>query len=99
MNDTETEMKIQSQFGREYCPDDFIVFQVQVHHFENMAYLVDFYMYSSRAAETEPPSHIGFSYILPSTMTSSEGRVVVPITSTRHRPIGQLSGEFTLKQS
>ncbi|KAL0273690.1 UNVERIFIED_CONTAM: hypothetical protein PYX00_006312 [Menopon gallinae] len=90
MNDTEGELRPQEQFGREYNPDDFIVFQVQAHHSENLAYLVDFYMYSSRAAENEPPNHIGFSYILPSTLTSSEGRVVVPITSTKHRPIGQL---------
>lgn len=92
MNDTEGELRPQEQFGREYNPDDFILFQVQAHHSENLAYLVDFYMHSSRAAENEPPNHIGFSYILPSTLTSSEGRVVVPITSTKHRPIGQLFG-------
>lgn len=52
------------------------------------AYLVDYYVYSSRCFPGEPPSHIGFSYILPSTLQSSVGLLTVPITSTKHRPIG-----------
>jgi glycerophosphocholine phosphodiesterase GPCPD1 len=47
-------------------------------------------MYSSHAVENDPPSHIGSSYILPSMMTSSEGQTIVPITSNKHHPIGQL---------
>lgn len=54
------------------------------------AYMVDYYMYSSHAVENDPPSHIGSSYILPSMMTSSEGQTIVPITSNKHHPIGQL---------
>lgn len=54
------------------------------------AYLVDYYVYSSRCFPGEPPSHIGFSYILPSTLQSSVGLLTVPITSTKHRPIGML---------
>jgi glycerophosphocholine phosphodiesterase GPCPD1 len=52
--------------------------------------MVDYYVYNLRAVENEPPCHIGFSYILPSMMTSSEGQVIVPITSSSHRPVGQL---------
>ncbi|KAJ4441238.1 hypothetical protein ANN_11089 [Periplaneta americana] len=54
------------------------------------AYMMDYYIYSSRTAEGEPPYHVGFSYILPSMLTSSEGQAIVSITSNRHRAIGQL---------
>ena len=54
------------------------------------AYLVDYYMYSSHTVGNGPPSHIGSSYILSSMMTCSEGQAIVPITSSKHRPIGQL---------
>lgn len=53
------------------------------------AYLVDYYVYSSRCFPGEPPNHIGFSYILPSTLQPSVGLLTVPITSTKHRPIGK----------
>lgn len=93
-NETEGILTSQKQFGREINADEFIVFQIQAHCVENLAYLVDYYVPRSRATEAEPPCHIGFSYILPSIMTSSEGRIVVPITSTKHHPIGQISGWF-----
>ncbi|KAK6618959.1 hypothetical protein RUM44_003340 [Polyplax serrata] len=94
LNDSEGELTSQRQFGREMNSDDFLVFQIQAHNIENLAYLVDFYMPRSRATEMEPPCHIGFTYILPSTMTSSEGRIVVPVTSTKHHPIGQISVDY-----
>ena len=47
-------------------------------------------MYSSQAIGNDPPSHIGSSYILPSMMTFSEGQAIVPITSSKRHPIGQL---------
>lgn len=56
---------------------------------------MDYYVYSSRCFPGEPPSHIGFSYILPSTLQSSVGLLTVPITSTKHRPIGECA--LTLK--
>ena len=52
--------------------------------------MIDYYMCSSQAVGKDLPSHIGSSYILPSMMTSSEGQAIVPITGSRHRPIGQL---------
>nr|CAD7427125.1 unnamed protein product [Timema monikensis] len=55
------------------------------------AYLVDYYTYNSRATDGDPPYHVGFSYLLPSVLRSSEGQVIVPITSVKHRPIGQLT--------
>ncbi|EEB13637.1 conserved hypothetical protein [Pediculus humanus corporis] len=94
LNDSEGELSPQRQFGREIKSDDFIVFQIQVHNIENFAYLIDYYVPRSRASESEPPCHIGFSYILPSAMTSSEGRIIVPVTSTKHQPIGQISADY-----
>ncbi|XP_015189141.1 PREDICTED: glycerophosphocholine phosphodiesterase GPCPD1-like isoform X2 [Polistes dominula] len=94
MNDEEIRFKYQEQFGRAYVEDDFIIFNVAVRYPETVAYLVDYYVYSSRSFPGEPPNHIGFSYILPSTLQSSVGMLTVPITSTRHRPIGQLTIEY-----
>ncbi|XP_078044797.1 glycerophosphocholine phosphodiesterase GPCPD1 isoform X1 [Augochlora pura] len=99
MNDEEARFKIQEQFGRAYYEDDFIVFNVAVRYPETVAYLVDYYVYSSRSFPGEPPSHIGFSYILPSTLQSSVGLLTVPITSTKHRPIGQLTVEYVVIKS
>ncbi|XP_043276191.1 glycerophosphocholine phosphodiesterase GPCPD1-like isoform X2 [Venturia canescens] len=95
MNDEEATFKYQEQFGRAYQEDEFVVFNVAVRYPDTIAYLVDFYVYSSRSFPGEsPPNHIGFSYILPSTLQSSVGLLTVPITSTKHRPIGQLTVEY-----
>ncbi|XP_076654229.1 glycerophosphocholine phosphodiesterase GPCPD1 isoform X2 [Halictus rubicundus] len=99
MNDEEARFKIQEQFGRACHEDDFIVFNVAVRYPETVAYLVDYYVYSSRCFPGEPPCHIGFSYILPSTLQSSVGLLTVPITSTKHRPIGQLTVEYVVIKS
>ncbi|XP_012262192.2 glycerophosphocholine phosphodiesterase GPCPD1-like isoform X2 [Athalia rosae] len=96
MNDEEPCFKYQEQFGRAYHEDDFLLFNVAVRYPETIAYLVDFYIYSSRSFPGEPPNHIGFSYILPSTLQSSVGLLTVPITSRKHRPIGQLTIEYVL---
>ncbi|XP_014608826.1 PREDICTED: glycerophosphocholine phosphodiesterase GPCPD1-like isoform X2 [Polistes canadensis] len=96
MNDEETRFKYQEQFGRACIEDEFIIFNVAVRYPETVAYLVDYYVYSSRSFPGEPPNHIGFSYILPSTLQSSVGMLTVPITSTRHRPIGQLTIEYVV---
>ncbi|XP_021926115.1 glycerophosphocholine phosphodiesterase GPCPD1-like isoform X2 [Zootermopsis nevadensis] len=94
MNENEWEFHLQEQFGRAYNPDDCIIFSVTMHFSESVAYMVDYYVYSSRAVENDPPCHIGSSYILPSMMTSSEGQAIVPITSSSHRPIGQLRFDY-----
>ncbi|XP_076232782.1 glycerophosphocholine phosphodiesterase GPCPD1 isoform X2 [Calliopsis andreniformis] len=99
MNDEEARYKIQEQFGRAYNEDEFIIFNVAVRYPETVAYLVDYYVYSSRGFPGEPPNHIGFSYILPSTLQSSVGLLTVPITSTKHRPIGQLTVEYVVIKS
>ncbi|XP_031779389.1 glycerophosphocholine phosphodiesterase GPCPD1 isoform X2 [Nasonia vitripennis] len=94
MNDEEAQFKYQAQFGRAYDEDGFLIFNVAVRYPETVAYLVDYYVYTTRSFPGEPPNHIGFSYILPSTLQSSVGQLTVPITSTKHRPIGQLTVEY-----
>ncbi|XP_032674256.1 glycerophosphocholine phosphodiesterase GPCPD1-like isoform X2 [Odontomachus brunneus] len=96
MNDEEARFQVQEQFGRPYDEDEFALFSVAVRYPETIAYLVDYYVYSSRCFPGEPPTHIGFSYILPSTLQSSVGLLTVPITSTKHRPIGQLTVEYVV---
>jgi len=54
---------------------------------------MDFYAYSNRMVDGDPPYHVGFSYVLPVTMKQSLGQTVVPITSTRQQPIGQITGK------
>ncbi|KAG7208839.1 hypothetical protein KM043_015026 [Ampulex compressa] len=99
MNDEESHFKFQEQFGRAYNEDEFVIFNVAVRYPETIAYLVDYYVYSSSCFPGEPPNHIGFSYILPSTLQSSVGLLTVPITSTKHRPIGQLTVEYVVIKS
>ncbi|XP_014215845.1 glycerophosphocholine phosphodiesterase GPCPD1-like isoform X2 [Copidosoma floridanum] len=93
MNDEEALFKFQDQFGRAYSDDEFVIFNVAVQYPETVAYLVDYYV-QLRSFDGEPPAHIGFSYILPSTLQASVGLLTVPITSTKHRPIGQLTVEY-----
>ncbi|XP_011506592.1 PREDICTED: glycerophosphocholine phosphodiesterase GPCPD1-like [Ceratosolen solmsi marchali] len=94
MNDEEAHFKYQDQFGRAYNDDEFLIFNVAVRYPETVAYLVDYYVYTTRSFPGEPPTHIGFSYILPGALQTSVGLLTVAITSTKHRPIGQLTVEY-----
>lgn len=94
MNDEEANFKYQDQFGRAYNDDEFLIFNVAVRYPETVAYLVDYYVYTTRSFPGEPPTHIGFSYILPGALQASVGLLTVAITSTKHRPIGQLTVEY-----
>ncbi|XP_011302442.1 glycerophosphocholine phosphodiesterase GPCPD1 isoform X2 [Fopius arisanus] len=95
MNDEEATFRYQQQFGRPYEEDETVIFSVAVRYPDTIAYLVDYYVYTSRVFPGDsPPTHIGFSYILPSTLQASVGMLTVPITSTKHRPIGQLTVEY-----
>ncbi|XP_018392349.1 PREDICTED: glycerophosphocholine phosphodiesterase GPCPD1-like [Cyphomyrmex costatus] len=96
MNDEEARLTVQEQFGRPYNEDEFLFFNVAVRYPETIGYLVDYYVYSSRCFPGEPPNHIGFSYILPCALQPSVGLLTVPITSTKHRPIGQLTVEYVV---
>lgn len=86
--------KPQNQFGHEYKSDDLLIFQSSVLFPSNTAYLIDLYVYSSSAHEGEPPYHAGFSYLLPTVLQGSEGKVTLPVTSTKHRPLGQITLEY-----
>ncbi|CAH1391360.1 unnamed protein product [Nezara viridula] len=94
LNQRERQFKLQEQFGRPFKDDEFMVFQILVLHLETNGILLDFYIPTENRREDEPPYHAGFSYILPSAMKYSEGQIVVPITSVRHRPIGEITLEY-----
>ncbi|CAB3361909.1 Hypothetical predicted protein [Cloeon dipterum] len=94
INEDDCIFQTQSQFGKVYNPGDFFLYQIQVLFPENTAYLIDFYARNQGSNEEDVPTHVGFCYILPSTLKNSEGQVIVPITGLRHQPIGQLTVEY-----
>ncbi|KAJ8983421.1 hypothetical protein NQ317_005886 [Molorchus minor] len=92
--DDDPSFKIQEQFGHEVVKDDMLIYQSTVLFPANVAFLIDLYIYSSRCMDGEPPYHAGFSYLLPTVLQSSEGNVTLPVTSTKHRPLGQLRIDY-----
>lgn len=76
LNSDDCKFVKQGQFGKEYKSDEMLIFQSTVLFPTNIAFLIDLYIYSSRAAEGDPPYHAGFSYLLPSALQSSEGKNV-----------------------
>ncbi|XP_035446358.2 glycerophosphocholine phosphodiesterase GPCPD1 isoform X1 [Spodoptera frugiperda] len=85
-------MKPQEQFGRDYKEDDVLLINVTAPNINALAYLVDFYAYSSRAASEDPPCHVGYTYVLPNMFKSSEGALDLPVTcNVKHRPLGTVN--------
>lgn len=74
LNSDDCKFSKQGQFGLEYKSDEMLIFQSSVLFPTNIAFLIDLYIYSSRAVEGDPPYHAGFSYLLPSALQSSEGK-------------------------
>lgn len=56
-------------------------------------FLFDIYLH--KESSEEPPYYVGFSYVLPNNMKYSNGLIVIPITSVRHKPIGELKSKNT----
>ncbi|RZF33173.1 hypothetical protein LSTR_LSTR004859 [Laodelphax striatellus] len=92
LNQAEHKLHRQDQFGQPYCENDFILFQAQVLFPETIAFLIDYYTYPSNGEE--PPYHVGFSHIMPSSMKASEGQIDVPIVNVRHQPIGEIKVDY-----
>lgn len=86
----------QEQFGAPLEEQDVLIFQNFVQFPATTAFLIDLYIYSSRAVEGEPPYHAGFTYILPSALSSSEGILTVPVTTTKHRPLGEMNLRYVV---
>lgn len=90
-------LKPQEQFGREYKPNDVLLFNISAPIPKGLAYLVDFYSYSSRASSEDPPCHVGYTYILPNMFKPSEGRLELPVTcNIKHRPLGTVNIEYLI---
>ncbi|KAK9888444.1 hypothetical protein WA026_000692 [Henosepilachna vigintioctopunctata] len=94
LQDEDPRFNSQGQFGKEYHDDEMLIFQSTLLFPNNIAFLIDLYIYSSRCSEGEPPYHAGFSYLLPSALQQSEGTAVLPVTSTKHRPLGQIRIDY-----
>jgi glycerophosphocholine phosphodiesterase GPCPD1 len=87
----------QEQFGREYRPDDVLLLNVFAPNPSGLAYLVDFYSYSSRASSEDPPCNIGYTYVLPNMFKASEGSIELPVTcNVKHRPLGTVKFEYLI---
>ncbi|KAJ6648292.1 Glycerophosphocholine phosphodiesterase GPCPD1 [Pseudolycoriella hygida] len=85
----------QQQFGQKYNRDDIIVFNVTVEEPDNIAYIIDLYMNSSKRAPDEPPVHLGYHYVLPNVLRKSDGELELPITcASSHRPLGMMNIEY-----
>lgn len=85
----------QGQFGKAYYANDVLIFHVTVNEPENVAYLIDLYARRNDANQDGPPTHLGYHYILPSVLKSSEGVLDVPVTcASKHRPLGMMHVEY-----
>lgn len=96
MNDEEKELLPQEQFGKEFKPEHMLLYQCTVICMKTTAFLIDLYVYRSKCVDGEPPYHAGYCYILPTTLSNSEGGLIVPITSTKHRPLGQITVQYII---
>ncbi|XP_068621611.1 glycerophosphocholine phosphodiesterase GPCPD1-like [Battus philenor] len=93
------QLQPQEQFGREYKPNDLLLVNVYAPNHNLLAYLIDFYSYSSRAAMEDPPYHVGYTYVLPNMFKPSEGILELPITcNVKHRPLGTVNFEYLIVQ-
>lgn len=89
----------QQQFGRTYRPNDIVLINVSMPSLEDLAYLIDFYSYSTRASSEDTPCHIGYTYVLPNMFKPSEGSLQLPVTcNVKHRPLGTINIEYLIVQ-
>ncbi|XP_022123685.2 glycerophosphocholine phosphodiesterase GPCPD1 isoform X1 [Pieris rapae] len=89
----------QEQFGREYKTNDTLIVNINVPNPQSIAYLIDFYTYSHRASDEDPPCHIGYTYVLPNMLRPSEGCLELPVTcNIKHRPLGTINFDYLIIQ-
>lgn len=87
----------QEQFGREYKQDDILLVNITTSNHAALAYLLDFYSYSTRASSEDPPYHIGYTYVLPNVFKRSEGTLELPVTcNVKHLPLGTIVIEYLI---
>ncbi|KAL7632490.1 UNVERIFIED_CONTAM: hypothetical protein RMT77_017203 [Armadillidium vulgare] len=88
-----SQFRYQEQFGVLCTDEDMIVFQCRLASPESIGFLFDYYV----EMESEvPPCYIGCSFVLPSTYKDCYGVATLPISSTKHTPIGQLTVSYML---
>ncbi|XP_073941629.1 glycerophosphocholine phosphodiesterase GPCPD1 isoform X1 [Choristoneura fumiferana] len=90
-------LHVQEQFGKEYKPNDILIINVMASQPRSLAYLIDFYCYSSRASMEDPPCHVGYTYVLPNMFKPSEGTLELPVTcNIKHRPLGTVTFHYLI---
>ncbi|XP_013133716.1 PREDICTED: glycerophosphocholine phosphodiesterase GPCPD1 isoform X1 [Papilio polytes] len=91
------QLQPQAQFGREYRANDVLLVNMYAPDHKVLAYLIDFYSHSSRAAMDDPPYHVGYTYVLPNMFKPSEGDLELPVTcNVKHRPLGTVNFEYLI---
>ncbi|XP_018494954.1 glycerophosphocholine phosphodiesterase GPCPD1 [Galendromus occidentalis] len=96
MSEGQDEFTPQEQFGHVYNAKEFVIAQTVAPNPDSLAFMIDFYCWPSDD-ETDAaamPEHIGFAYLIPSNRQGSAGEISIPITGTRHHPIGELTINF-----
>ena len=89
-----SQYKQQGQFGIPFDDTFFTIFQFRSLSLESTAFMFDYYL-EERPGEI--PLFIGNSHVLPSNLQDNFGTATLPITSSKHLPIGQLRGKVFLK--
>lgn len=100
LSDTLSKLQPQEDFGRVYKPDDFLIFNLTVPNLEALAYLIDIYTHSTRGSYESPPYHLGYTYVLPTMLKKSAGRLELPLTcNVKYRPLGTVNVEYLIVKS
>ena len=58
---------------------------------------LDFYVHESvndAAKRASPPRHVGYTFILPLDLQRTTDKKTVPITSLKHKPLGQVTCKY-----
>ncbi|XP_022660541.1 glycerophosphocholine phosphodiesterase GPCPD1-like isoform X3 [Varroa destructor] len=104
MIDGQDDFQPQGQFGTIHRPENFVVAQALTLNPHTLAFMIDFYVWPAEqdafddlsSGTPELPEHIGFAYLIPSNLQGSNGNVTIPITGTRHHPIGELTLRYLI---
>lgn len=89
----------QPQYGVVCKPDGFLTFMVQALEPEATGFHLDFFMHEEAGSENckdITPQHIGHCHILPVNIKKSKDTRTAPITSLKHKPLGQIQFDYLL---
>ena len=95
LNTFDAEFRPQSPYGMSFNEKDFILFNITIIEPENVAFLIDLYVYSHRCTKDSPPYHLGYHLLLPNFLKNSDGKLELDIKcATTNLPIGTMNMEY-----